>query len=161
MQEVIQLRSDGIDHGMSGAAVLDFQNGGVIEIVSEYLSVELAKQKFLEVAKTLPGISFDKWTFNRILARFVAEGKIVRGEEFVEYAHSSYALAVRYLISAGGIPTLMFTKILSPVLLNLVSDPETSEQIPWFVYSNFKMLPKDSRDELILICSNHQSVIPN
>jgi S1-C subfamily serine protease len=37
-QEVIQLKSDGIDHGMSGAAVLDTQINRVIGIVSEYLA---------------------------------------------------------------------------------------------------------------------------
>jgi hypothetical protein len=50
LQEVIQLKSDGIDHGMSGAAVLDTQINRVIGIVSEYLATSGNVDKNLALA---------------------------------------------------------------------------------------------------------------
>ena len=50
LQEVIQLKSDGIDHGMSGAAVLDTQINRVIGIISEYLATSSNVDKNLALA---------------------------------------------------------------------------------------------------------------
>jgi tetratricopeptide (TPR) repeat protein len=50
LQEVIQLKSDGIDHGMSGAAVLDTQISRVVGIVSEYLATLSNVDKNLALA---------------------------------------------------------------------------------------------------------------
>jgi hypothetical protein len=50
LQEVIQLKSDGIDHGMSGAAVLDTQINRIIGIVSEYLATSSNVDRNLALA---------------------------------------------------------------------------------------------------------------
>jgi hypothetical protein len=56
LQEVIQLKSDGIDHGMSGAAVLDTQINRVIGIVSEYLATSSNVDKNLALAISIESI---------------------------------------------------------------------------------------------------------
>ena len=56
LQEVIQLKSDGIDHGMSGAAVLDTQINRVIGIVSEYLATSSNVDKNLALAIPIESI---------------------------------------------------------------------------------------------------------
>jgi conflict system STAND superfamily ATPase/trypsin-like peptidase len=56
LQEVIQLKSDGIDHGMSGAAVLDIQINRVIGIISEYLATSSNVDKKLALAIPIESI---------------------------------------------------------------------------------------------------------
>jgi S1-C subfamily serine protease len=56
LQEVIQLKSDGIDHGMSGSAVLDTQINRVIGIVSEYLATSSNIDKNLALAIPIESI---------------------------------------------------------------------------------------------------------
>jgi S1-C subfamily serine protease len=50
LQEVIQLRSDAIHHGMSGAAVPDTQINRVIGVISEYLATSSNVDKNLALA---------------------------------------------------------------------------------------------------------------
>jgi Trypsin-like peptidase domain len=56
LQEAIQLKSDGIDHGMSGAAVLDTQINRVIGIVSEHLATSSSVDENLALAIPIESI---------------------------------------------------------------------------------------------------------
>ena len=111
--------------------------------ISIYFEIPFAKAMYEDLVKEF-GLK-EVWNFDKVFNWF-KDDKIIIKNKYIEFSHSSYSEALKYLFIEHNIYNDFFIKILN----NLSERDESAIHVALFIRDNFDILPENSRHELLL-----------
>ncbi|MBC2696866.1 MAG: hypothetical protein HF974_00705 [ANME-2 cluster archaeon] len=111
--------------------------------ISRYFEIPFVKAMYEDLVREL-GLK-EVWNFDTVFNWF-KDDKINIKNKYIEFSHSSYSEALKYLLIEHNIYNELFIKILD----KLSERDESAIHIALFIRDNFDILPENSRHELLL-----------
>lgn len=115
--------------------------------ISRYFEIPFVKEMYKDLVREL-GLK-EVWNFDKVFNWF-KDDKINIKNKYIEYSHSSYSEALKYLLIKHNIYNDLFIKILN----KLTERDESAIHVALFMRDNFDILPENSRHELLLQLSD-------
>jgi len=115
--------------------------------ISRYFEIAFVKAMYEDLVREL-GLK-EVWNFDNVFNWF-KDDKINIKNKYIEFSHSSYSEALKYLFIEHNIYNDLFIKILN----KLTERDESAIHVALFMRENFDIFPENSKHELLLQLSD-------